>query len=203
VLTPLSNVFPWNQRAATRPAGLIYNSSLIAEFSFVDVFLADVDAQTAVYQKLTSFRAHKDGLSRYREGVSADGSVIEFATMRGTIVATRREHGFYISEIDLGAALWRSSRFNNVYTAKLCNCFTRADEHWTQEIAFPTVLLTIQVHFPEARPPKLVRSSIVEGTTDREIPTAASITELFGKKAIVWQLKKPRLKEVYKISWHW
>lgn len=65
------------------------------------------------------------------------------------------------------------------------------------------MLLTIQVHFPEARPPKLVRSFIVEGTTDREIPTGASITELFGQKAIVWQLEKPGLKEVYKISWHW
>jgi hypothetical protein len=71
VLAPLSSVLPWNQRAATGPAGLLYNNSLIAEFSFVDVFLADVNGKTAFYQKLTSFRADKDGLSRYREGVPA------------------------------------------------------------------------------------------------------------------------------------
>jgi len=202
-LTPLSNVLPWNKRAAARPPVSIYNNILIAEFSLVDVFLAGPDGRIAFYQKLTSFLADKDELSRYREGVSADGYVTDFATMRGTIVATQKEHGFYISEIDLGAVVWRGSRFTNVYTAKLCECFTRAEEHWTQEIAFPTLHLTIQIHFPETRPPKLVRCFVVDGTADREIATTASITELFGQRAIVWQLEKPRLKEVYKISWYW
>jgi hypothetical protein len=31
----------------------------------------------------------------------------------------------------------------------------------------------------------------------------ASITELFGQTAIVWQLENPRLKDIYKITWHW
>jgi hypothetical protein len=123
--------------------------------------------------------------------------------MRGTIVQTESEHGFFVSQIDLGPVLDRGSHIINCYRAKLCDCFTAEEEHWTQEIAFPTTHLTIQIHFPAARPPKAVRCFVVEGTTDREIPTAASITELSGRKGIVWQLEKPKFKEIYKVAWRW
>jgi hypothetical protein len=115
--------------------------------------------------------------------------------MRGTIIETKKEHGFYISHIYLGTTINRRSRFLNVYTAKLHDSFIQKEEHWTQEIAFPTALLTVQIRFPEARPPSRVKFFLVEGTTDKEIATTASITELFGQTAIVWQLENPRLKD--------
>jgi hypothetical protein len=144
-----------------------------------------------------------EDLSRYREGVCADGYITDFSTMRGTIIETKKEHGFCISHIDLGTTIHRRSRFTNVYTAKLLDCFIQKEEYWTQEIAFPTAHLTVQIRFPETRPPSRVRVFVVEGTTDKEIATTAAITELFGQTAIVWQVENPRLKDIYKITWHW
>ena len=125
-------------RGADRPSVSINDHNLVSEFSLVDVFLLDADGRTAFYQKLTSYLATEEEVSNYREGVSADGSITDFSTMRGTIIETQREHGFYISHIDLGTTIHRRSRFTNVYTAKLRDCFIRKEEHWTQEIAFPT-----------------------------------------------------------------
>jgi hypothetical protein len=197
--TTVSRVALESKSAAAQLSLSIHDNSLLSEFSLVDIFLMDADGKTAFYQKLTSYRTIREELSRYREGVSADGYVTDFATMRGIIVETQREHGFYISQIDLGTAVHRGTPFTNVYTAKLHDCFTRYEEHWTQEIAFPTTHLVVQIHFPEARPPKVLRCFIVEGTSDKEIATTAAITELFGRKAIVWQLESPRLNDIYKI----
>jgi hypothetical protein len=192
------------ESARGRPAvSLNRRPQSVSEFSLVDVVLLDADGKIAFYRKLTNYLADQEELSCYREGVSADGYITDFSTMRGTIIETQKEHGFYISHIDLGTTIHRRSRFTNVYTAKLHDCFIRKEEHWTQEIAFPTARLTIQIRFPEARPPNRVRFFILEGTTEREISTTASIIELFGQNAIVWQLENPRLKDIYKITWHW
>jgi hypothetical protein len=203
MLIPLLRALPWNQRGSAPLAVAIKGHNLVSEFSLVDVFLLDTDGKIAFYQKLTSYLTNEEELSRYREGVSADGYITEFSTMRGTIVETKKEHGFFISHIDLRTTIHPRSRFTNTYTAKLRDCFIRKEEHWTQEIAFPTAHLTIQIHFPKARPPSRVRFFFVEGTADKEIATMASITELFGQTAIVWQLENPRLKDIYKITWHW
>jgi len=202
-LTPLLRALPWNRGGPARPAVSINSHHLVSEFSLVDVLLLDADGMIAYYQKLTCYLANEEELSHYREGVSADGYITDFSTMRGTIIETKKEHGFYISHIDLGTTIHRRSRFTNVYTAKLRDSFIREEEHWTQEIAFPTAHLTIQIRFPETRPPSRVRIFVVEGTTEKEIATTAAITELFGQTAIVWQLENPRLKVIYKITWHW
>jgi hypothetical protein len=203
MLTPLLRAMPWNQRGPARPAGSTNSHNLVSEFSLVDVLLLDADGRIAFYEKLTCYSANEEELTHYREGVSADGYITDFSTMRGTIIETKKEHGFHISHIDLGTTIHRRSRFTNVYTAKLRDCFIREEESSTQEIAFPTAHLTVQIRFPETRPPSRVRIFVVEGTTDKEITTTAAITELFGQPAIVWQLENPRLKDIYKITWHW
>jgi hypothetical protein len=200
-LTPLNRILPW-ERHADQQRGSMYQTELVAEFSFVEVFIEDAAGREASYRKLSSYRATKE-LSRYGEGVSADGTARDFATLRGTIVQTRSEHGFFISEIDLGTTVPRGGVITNVYQAKLLDCFTADEEHWTQEIAFPTGRLTMHIHFPAERPPILVRCFAVEGTVDREIAVAGSIVELFGKKGIVWRLDKPVAGGIYKLAWRW
>jgi hypothetical protein len=177
-------------------------SARVADFSLVEVVIEEPSGAIASYKKLSSYRALQD-LSRYREGVSADGSATDFSTMRGKIVNTQSEHGFFVSQIDLGTVVHRGAHVTNLYEARLLNCFTTGDESWTQEIAFPTKQLTMLIHFPVARPPLLVGCFSVEGTVDKEITVAASILELFGKKAIVWQLEKPTFGGIYKLTWHW
>jgi hypothetical protein len=192
------------ESAGICPAGCSdQGHNLFSKFSLVDIFLLDTDGKIAFYQKLTNYLTNEEELSRYREGVSADGYITEFSTMRGTIIKTKKEHGFFISHIDLRTTIHPRSRFTNIYTAKLRDCFIRKEEHWTQEVAFPTAHLTIQIHFPKARPPSRVRFFLVQGTAEKEIATTGSLTELFGQPAIVWQLENSRRKDIYKITWHW
>jgi hypothetical protein len=200
-LTPLNRILPWD-RHKDQQRGSVYQKVLEADFSSIQVFIEDAAGRVAVYRKLSSYRASA-ALSRYREGVSAEGAATDFATLRGTIVETRSEHGFFVSEIDLGTTVHRGGLITNVYQAKLLDCFTADEEHWTQEIAFPTRQLTMHIHFPAERPPILVRCFSVEGTVDREIAIAASIVELFGNKGIVWQLDNPVFGGIYKLAWRW
>jgi hypothetical protein len=201
VLAPLNRLLPWD-RKVVEESNSAYQPDLVADFSLVEVFVEDVSGKLGSYRKLSSYRAIKD-LSSYREGVCADGLATHFLTMRGTIVQTSSEHGFFVSQIELGAVVHRGAHITNLYEAKLLDCFTADEECWTQEVAFPTMLLTMQIHFPVARPPKMVKCFAVEGTADREIAAGASITELFGKKAIVWQMNNPSFRSIYKISWRW
>jgi hypothetical protein len=87
------------------------------------------------------------------------------------------------------------SRFQNIFTADLHDCFINDEEHWTQEIAFPTKHLTLRIHFPKGRPPKRVKCKIVEGVTSKQIRTDARITELSGEQGIVWDIQAPKLKD--------
>lgn len=77
------------------------------------------------------------------------------------------------------------------------------EEHWTQEIARPTGHLTLRIHFPRERPPKLVGCKRVIGLL--ELPTAPEVTstELFGRPAILWEIMDPKLGDIYKLEWRW
>jgi hypothetical protein len=199
-LAPITQCFPWNHKTESKELLL---SELVSQLTVVDVFLMSVDGRIAQYQKMSSYVVNSDELNAYQEGVTAAGQATGFSSRLGTIVATVREHGFYISTIDLGDILRRGSRFTNVYTADLCDSFMNSEEHWTQEIAFPTKHLTIQVHFPKGRPPRLVKCKLVNGMIDKQIQTNAKSLNAFDQSCIIWELEEPRWKDVYKLEWYW
>jgi hypothetical protein len=169
----------------------------------IDLFLTSIDGKSARYQKTCDYIVNKENLNAYQEGVTAAGTASGFSTLSGTIVETTIEHGFYISRIDLGNLLNKGARFQNVYSADLHDCFTSGKEHWTQEIAFPTKHLTLRIHFPRARPPRLVKCKIIKGVADKQVRTDAKITELSGEQGIVWDIQNPKLKDIYKLEWLW
>jgi len=177
--------------------------NLASELTVADVFLTTADGRNARYQKTADYVVKAAALSGYREGVTASGWARGFTTELGIVEQTKTEHGFYVSQIDLGARLVTGTRFRNVYRADLLDCFLSKEEHWTQEIALPTKHLILRVHFPFGRPPKLVRCKRVVGLTENQISTEATITELFGKTAVVWEIQQPALGDIYKLEWVW
>jgi hypothetical protein len=200
MLAPLTRMLPWNEHA--RP--LEKQTEILAcDFTLIDLYLLDVAGKLARYQKTSRFVVMAGELNSYNEGVTADGSAAKFISMRGTVVETVKEHGFYISRIDLGHTLQTGSQFTNTYCVDLVNCFTNSEEQWSQELAFPTKHLTMQVHFPKARPPKSVRCKAIEGTGDKLLKQAALIVELYGRKSIVWEVDKPEVHAVFKLEWSW
>jgi len=200
VFAPLTRILPWNKDARLFASR---TNILACDFVLIDLYLLDTDGKHARYQKTSRFEIMTDELSSYREGVAADGIATELASMRGTIVETVKEHGFYISQIDLGQTLCLGSRFTNVYYADLLNCFTNSEEQWSQELIFPTKHLTVQVHFPKARPPKSVRCSAIEGTVDKLVKQTARIIELYGRKSIIWEVDEPEAHVIFKLEWSW
>lgn len=203
VLAPITRRLPWNQNNPIEGLAPDHESVLTSQLTVVDVFLTSVDGKCARYQKTSNYIVNNEDLNAYNEGVTATGRASRFFTMRGTIVETTKEHGFYISRIDLGDLLKKGSQFQNVYTADLHDCFTNHEEHWSQEIAFPTKHLTLRIHFPKSRPPRLVKCKVVEGMTDKQVRTDAKITELSGEQGIVWDIQTPKLKDIYKLEWLW
>lgn len=197
-LAPLTRALPWNS-ANTDPT---IGAPLFSELTLVDVFLLNVAGTFARYQKTSCYVVDRE-VAAYHEGVTAEGRADEFSTMRGVIVSTTREHGFYLSRIDLGAVLKQGSRLTNTYMADLHGCFINTQEHWTQEILYPTKHLTLRIHFPNGRPPKSVACKIVEGSSERPVPTSAQIMELFGRKSIALEIEKPKAGQVLKLEWMW
>jgi hypothetical protein len=202
-LAPITRRLPWNKKQSLAGSAPNYEGDLTSQLTTVDVFLISMDGKNARYQKTSSYIVNKDYLNSYQEGVTAAVKASGFSSMRGTIVETTKEHGFYVSRIDLGDLLNKGSRLQNVYSADLHDCFTNNDEHWTQEIAFPTKHLTLRIHFPKGRPPRQVKCKVIEGLIDKQMRTDAKITELSGQNGIVWEIQNPKLGGIYKLEWFW
>ena len=201
LLAPVARHLPWHQ--IMRPSIEWLSQNLASEFTLVDVYLMTTDGTVARYEKTANFIVTTGSLSTYREAVTASGQVIGFSTELGIVIQTTIEHGFYLSQIDLGATFAAGARFRNIYGAELIDCFKFQEEHWTQEIAIPTKHLTLRIHFPAGRPPKLVRCKRVAGLSETQLSTEAIDTELFGQRALVWEIDRPALGNIYKLEWRW
>ena len=202
VLAPVTRRMPWN---ADRPELDMppEGAHFTAKLSIVDVFLLSADGRRARYRKTSAYKVLSGDLHSYKEGVTSAGSAATFTTSCGVILSTVKEHGFYVSEIDLGDVFREGDQFINIYGADLYDCFTSYVEHWTQEIAIPTEHLILQVHFPEDRAPVLVRCKVVQGLSEVRTTTAAKLVDVAGLKALVWDVPGPKLKYVYKLEWVW
>lgn len=196
LFAPLVRHLPWH-----RTSHELVSQSLASELTLVDVHLITTDGTLARYEKTTSYKVVTGPLSTYREAVTASGRAVGFSTELGIVFNTTIEHGFYLSQIDLGASFPTGKRFRNVYD--LLDCFVLEEEHWTQEIAVPTKRLTLRIHFPAGRPPKLIRCKRVVGLTETQVSTEAASTELFGQPAVVWDIGLPTLGNIFKLEWRW
>jgi hypothetical protein len=200
ILAPLTRALPWNKDEQPLTNHTVV---LACDYTLVDLYLLDTAGKHAHYQKTSRFVVMANEVSSYKEGVTAEGTAAEFVSMRGTVVETIKEHGFYISRIDLGETIRKGARLTNTYSASLLNCFSKNEEQWSQELAFPTEHLTVRVHFPKDRPPKSVRCKAIEGTEHKWLRRTAQMVELFGRKSIVWELDEPALHAAFKLEWSW
>jgi hypothetical protein len=194
---PVTALLPWN-----RALSIAEPRTLDSKFTVVDLRLVRADGTLAKYRKTSAYKVNS-AITSYREGVTASGAASAFRTARGRILETVREHGFYMSKIELGARLSAGEEFVNVYEADLRNSFRHSNEEWTQQLSFKTTQLVIQVHFPAERPPISFQTHIVDGTDERQDRSNAQLVELYGHKSIVWNVAKPSSALIYKLVWQW
>lgn len=175
---------------------------LRSELTIVDLYLADPQGKVARYRKQSGYVITCAGVHSFKEGVAAVGYANHFECSPGFITRTEREHGFYLSTIDLGNVFQKGARFTSTYSAVLNNSFMMTYENWTQEVATPTEYLLLRIHFPRDRGPTLVKCKLVDGLLARQVATAELIEEN-GMKSVVWKIPKPTFKAVYKVEWVW
>lgn len=197
-LTPLARYLPWN-RGAHR---FTIDAGLSSTLTLVHVYLRNVAGSRARYEKTTFFAVSRSTIV-YHEAVTAECTAAAFTTMRGTIVNTIVERGFYVSEINLGENVGEGERLTNIYSAELRDSFVKLSEHWTQEFIYPTKHFVLHVHFPDARPPKSLTCKVVDGASEKPSKSTARIVDLFGRKSIVWDVDNPKVNEVLKLEWIW
>jgi hypothetical protein len=205
VASPITRRMPWNapRRRGGNVAADDAAAELISELSIVELFLLDDEGRCAKYQKTSHYIVNVARLSAYDEGITTTGEALNSSTLFGTIEEIRKEHGFYVCRIDFGDVYDKGMRFTNVFRAELKNAFLDSEEHWTQEIAFPTKHLTIRVHFPPNRRVKTVRCKIVEGLASRQIKTGARLAGLIDDDCVVWEIREPKVKDIFKLEWVW
>ena len=117
-----------------------------------------------------------------------------------SLADARAEAKRILAERTLGA---RRPKHVNTYTADLHNSFMSDRENWTQEIVFPTKHIALQIHFPKDRPPKRLRCKMIQGVTDKQVKTNATIAELSEDTCIIWEIQNPKLKDIFKLEWAW
>lgn len=202
VLRPLAARLPWN-RTPRQNSFDEYDFELASLLTVAQLAILKSDGSRAIYTKTSDYEVRAKSLSEYREGVTAEGTATNFATLIGQLTETTKEHGFYVSRVDLGNVLQQGVRFQNTYSVDLIESFVAEEEHWTQEIAVPTEHLTIRVIFPKSRPPVLLRCKLVKGLIDLQLPTSARLVDLQAHAMAVWELPQPRLGAIYKLEWLW
>lgn len=200
LFNPMARFLPWHRVSpVTRPE----LPNLVSERTVVNIFLTTADGRSATYEKTTDYLVETGAITGHDEGITASGSTGNFSIELGVIVDIRSEHGFCVFQIDLGRMLGESTRFRNVFRVDLTDCFVHEEEHWSQEIALPTQYLALRIHFPIARPPRLIRCKRVVGLTAIQMITDAAITELSGHIAILWNIEHPKVGDIYKLEWLW
>jgi hypothetical protein len=113
LLDPVILRLPWHHSSRLRNRHETHN--LVSELTVVDVFLSTADGRNATYEKTGDYVVEGEALGSYFEGVTTSGNASGFSTELGVIVETIREHGFYLSHIDLGSVFEVGTRFRNVY----------------------------------------------------------------------------------------
>jgi hypothetical protein len=199
VSRPLVARLPWNRTLGPSP----FDESgfeLISLLTVAQLAILNADGSRAIYTKTSDYEVRAKSLSEYREGVTAEGTATNFATLIGQLMETTKEHGFHVSRVDLGNVLQQGARFQNTYSVDLIESFVADEEHWTQEVAVPTEHLTIRVIFPKSRPPSLLRCKVVKGLKEQQLPTSAHLVNLHGRSMAVWELPRPRLGAIFKLE---
>lgn len=191
--------------------GLYYKFSRSDNISFdlkvstheVKIDLQDVHGDIAIHTRTTNFHCLKNGISSFTDHMSADGEFIEPHVYPGIIEEIRKEGGDLFVKTNFGHVLKKGENIEKVITAKLKNSFNGQPEYWSVRIILPTDEFRLIVIFHRDRPYKSFRG--YRRVTSHESLTNIQPVEtlISGRPALVWTVKNPVIKDVYKLLWDW
>lgn len=169
----------------------------------VKIDLQDTSGALAYQTRTTKFLALKDKITSFIDHMSADGDLEVSSVSPGTLEDIRREGGDLFLTTNFGKVLSKGEIIDKEIKTILKNTFESNPEYWSVRIILPTKEFKLIIIFPINRPYKNFRG--YQRITSHEMiaETQPIETLISGRPALVWSVKAPKLKDVYKIIWEW
>ncbi|WP_345948863.1 hypothetical protein ABDD95_18625 [Mucilaginibacter sp. PAMB04274] len=169
----------------------------------VEIDLQDVNGDLAIHSRKTKFLCLKNGVSSFTDHMSADGEFSEPKVHPGIIEEIRKEGGDLFVKSNFGHVLKKGESIDKKITAKLKNSFNNQPEYWSVRIILPTEEFKLTVIFHRDRPYRSFRGyrRVTSHETLTEIQPVETL--ISGRPALIWTVKNPVIKDVYKLLWDW
>lgn len=172
----------------------------------VVVDICDGSGKLARYEKRTRIKTLRQNLFYYVENMAAEtetgGRLEGFETEPGVVESVRQQEGEYLIKTTLGKHLRKGEEIVRIFRCNFVNSFVRDAEYWTQKQTYPSEQFIVTIKFPPQRPYRSFRSFIKVGTYELSCPQPDERV-LEGRPCLVWEIKKPRLKDKYVLLWNW
>lgn len=169
----------------------------------VKIDILDPTGSNALHSRKTKFLALKDRVTTFTDHMSADGELLNPRVTPGLIEEIRKEGGDLFVKTTFGKVLKKGDIVDKEITATLKNSFTNNPEYWSVRIILPTKEFKLVVIFPKDRVYNNYcgYQRITSHEKVADIQPVEAILE--GRPALVWTVKNPKLKDVYKLVWNW
>ena len=161
-------------------------------------------------EKNQLMRANQDFIKLYDEEIIVDG---EIANIKGsiegaesTIVAPSEKRGMtWDVQHVFHRQLSTSKYVKRTFSFDFIDSFTKNNEYVLCRIANVVEDFQLSIIFPMNRPPQEIRGFLKRGPIEieRQNPPLQMYELPDKRKRVDWQIKRPKVGDIYKIIWSW
>lgn len=169
----------------------------------VKIDLQDAAGDLALHSRLTKFKCLKNGVVSFTDHMSADGGLEGVQVYPGVIEEIRKEGGDLFIRSNFGKVLKKGDEIEKTITANLKKSFTGRPEYWSVRIILPTKEFKLIVTFPKDRPYQSFRGYQRITSHEKICDIQPVETLINGRATLIWSVKNPEIKDVYKLIWDW
>ncbi len=158
----------------------------------------------ATFSQRKKIRYLQDNIIAYQDYGLGDGEILlNYRTSRGKAVDRYRSGYKTYILLSLREVKNRGDvdEFNIQWNIR--NGFLTEDGYWATDISQRTKHIKVNVIFPKSRPP--LKLSIEESNRKRTRVLGPEVKRKLpdGRWRITWEMKKPKLYEIYVLRWIW
>jgi len=158
----------------------------------------------ATFKKRKKIRYLQDGIIAFQDYAWGDGEILlNYRTSRGKAVDRYRAGYKTYILISLREVKNKGDidEFNIQWNLR--NGFLTEDGYWSTDISQKTKHIKMNIIFPKIRPPLNLMIEESNRKRTRELGSGSKKRLPDGRWRVTWEMKKPRLYEVYVLRWIW
>ncbi len=172
--------------------------------------IEDIEGRLVHCEKNQLIRANQDFIATYNEEIIVDGKIENISgsiegSESATIIAPVREGMTWNIQHVFNRPLPKNKYLKRTFSFDFIDSFTRNNEYivcWIRNIVDD---FEVSIIFPENRPPREIKGFLRRGQIEIEKQDPPLyLYELPDKrKRIDWQVKHPKIGDIYKVIWSW